>query len=77
MKRKGGPANKPSKRPKTVQYWDRDIICLPAQKNSSTICYRRGKQCAWLGSQGLIGKLRLSSTMTEDEVTKEVCSVFS
>ena len=36
------------KRPKTVQYWDRDIVCLPPNQSTDTelqnsIAYPRGK----------------------------------
>ena len=51
------------KRTKTVQCWDRDIICLPSMStnNSVHITYPRGRYCAKLGESGLIGKLGESS----------------
>lgn len=70
-----GAAGKALKCPKP-QIWDRDIICLPQQNNSKDICYLRGKHRVWLGSQGLIGKIRLVSTMTLEAVESEVRSVF-
>ena len=71
-----GTASKYSKRPKSSQSWDRDIVCLPQQPTGKEICYPRGKYCAWLGSQGLIGKIRLVSTMTVQDIETEVRSVF-
>ena len=44
---------------------------------NQTIPYPRGKYRASLGEKGLIGKVRLTSDMTENEVTVEICSVFS
>ena len=67
---------KSSKRPKATLSWDRDIICLPPKSSSEDICYPRGKYRAWLGTQGLIGKIRLTSTMTVEDVQREVRSVF-
>ena len=66
------------KRTKTVQCWDRDIICLPSMStnNSVHITYPRGRYCAKLGESGLIGKIRLMSTMTVEDVEDEIRSVF-
>ena len=49
--------SKYSKRPKSSQSWDRDIVCSQ-QPTGKEICYPCGKYIAWLGSQGLIGKSR-------------------
>ena len=57
-----------SKRAKTVQIWDRDIICLPQRLSSQKIAYPRGSYRSILGEQGLIGKIRLMSNMDEDQV---------
>ena len=69
-----------SKKRKSIQTWDRDIICLPQSKhncaNSSSFSYPRGNYRAMLGKMGLIGKLHLSSHMNEDDVKKEIRSVF-
>ena len=59
-----------------MQCWDRDIICLPQAPSVTTIPFPRGKYRAKLGQRGLIGKIRLSSTMTVEEVNDEVLSVF-
>lgn len=81
LKRKKLSTNNPtSKRPKTVQFWDRDIICIPqpsSESKSLHLAYPRGKSRAKLGSLGLIGKIRLSSTMSDEEVLQEIRSVFS
>ena len=62
---------------KPVQIWDRDIICLPkTEKSHSNVSYPRGKYRTKLGQMGLIGKIRLMSTMTEDEMEQEIRSVF-
>ena len=63
------------KRTKSIQVWDRDI-CIPDSKSSQNISYPRGKYRSQLGEDGLIGKIRLISTMTESEVMDEVRSVF-
>lgn len=57
------------------QTWDRNIVCLPLNREKSC-SIPRGKARAQLGSQGLIGKIRLDSTMSEEEVFSEICSVF-
>ena len=75
-KKKAGPAAENAKRPKTVQVWDRDSICLPDSKSKQKIPYPRGKYRSQLGEDGLIGKVRLMSTMNEVEVQDEIRSVF-
>ena len=73
-------SNPTSKRPKTVQFWDRGIVCIPQPSSGSKslhLAYPRGKSRAKLGSLGLIGKIRLSSAMSDEEVQQEVRSVFS
>ena len=75
LKRKRAELNSKSKRPKSIQQWDRNIICLPHTKES-LISYPRKKYRAKLGALGLQGKIRLSSEMTVEEVQKEICSVF-
>lgn len=57
-----------SKRPKAIQCWDRDIICSPQAPSATTIPFPRGKYCVKLGQRGRIGKIRLLSTMTVEEV---------
>ena len=66
-----------SKRPKVVQTWDRDIVCLPeCLLIRGSIKYPRSKYRARMGNLGLIGKVHLTSEMTVDEVASEVRSVF-
>ena len=65
-----------SKRPKQVQCSDRDIVCLPDEFGLSFIPYPRGKYQTKLGASGLIGKVRLLSSMMVEEVEDEVRSVF-
>ena len=70
-------ASNKSKRPKVVQTWDRDIVCLPeCLCIRGSIKYPRGKYRARLGNLGLIGKIHLTSDMTVEEVAGEVRSVF-
>ena len=80
LKRKGfevKSADNRSKRPKVVQSWDRDIICLPQEPDLSTqMPFPRGKYRASLGMRGLISKIRLTSAMTVEDVEDEVRSVF-
>lgn len=76
LKRRSG--NTKGKKPKTTLY-DRDIVCLPFSYPSSGGRYAipRKESRAFLASQGLIGKIRLSSDMDEDEILREIRSVFS
>ena len=67
----GWAAESRSKQPKSVQVRDRDIVCLP-KTELNNISYPRGKFHTKLGERGLIGKIRLTSTMTEEEVEAEV-----
>ena len=78
-KRKGeiGIGDRKRSREASIQVWDRDIVCLPrVEGESSKISYPRGKVRAKLAEKGLIGKIRLTSVMTKDEMEKEVRSVF-
>ena len=50
-------------------------MCLP-QQSVTEFSYPRGKYRSCLGKHGLIGKIRLMSTMTVVEVESEVQSVF-
>lgn len=58
-----------------IQTWDRNIICLPLNRAKNT-SIPRGKERANLAAQGLCGKIRLNSTMSEEEVFSEIRSVF-
>lgn len=63
---------------KTVNY-SRDIILLPAEyKNSSgDVTIPRSGKRSLLGRAGLIGKVEIDSFMTDLDVRKEICEVFS
>ena len=67
-------ANKPEK----LYSYDRDIICLPKsyQCDGSIKIPRKSSERDYLARSGLIGKIRLSSKMTEDEIFREIRSVF-
>lgn len=71
----------PRKKAKLVKAWDRDIVCLPQSRRNKTtkggnFMYPRGKYRCQLASLGLIGKVHLISTMSAEEVTAEICTVF-
>ena len=57
---------------------DRDIICLPnyMRKGESIQIPRNQKTREFLGRNGLIGKIHLESSMTEEEIFLEIRSVF-
>jgi hypothetical protein len=77
LKRKRDSLNRKTKFPTTqrLQNWDRDIVCLPAEKEAAgTISYSRGKFRSKLGERGLI---RLTSSMSEEDVDNEIRSVFA
>ena len=78
LKRKGFSKQSVAKRPKVVKTWDRDVLCIPKNDmtNSSSLSYPRGKYRAKLATYGLIGKLHLSSDMTDDGVATEIRSIF-
>ena len=60
--------------------YDRDIICLPKTYASSSKVVKvpRGKSTReYLARNGLIGKIRLQSSMSEEDIMNEIRSVFS
>ena len=64
---------------KVVQY-SRNVILLPPQyKNSgrSEVTIPRRSKRGMLGQAGLIGKVEILSNMTELDVRREICEVFS
>ena len=65
------------KKKKPVRCWDRDIICLPKDFGGSSIPIPRGSRCTSLGECGLIGKVHLTSDMTEEEVKSEIRCFWS
>ena len=78
LKRKMSGGGGKGKKKKSVMSWDRDIICLPktCKKGDNSIPYPRGKFRARLGMERLVGKVHLTSTMTVEEVGKEIRSAF-
>ena len=64
------------KKPKVIKTWDRDILCIPKGTTRSGITYPRGKYRAYLASAGLIGKLHLTSEMSDKDVEQEIRSIF-
>ena len=71
---KGGTKAKKAK----IFSYDRDIICLPnyMRKGDGIQIPRNKKTREFLGRNGLIGKIHLESSMTEEEIFLEICSVF-
>ena len=67
-----------AKKSRTITY-DLDVMCLPNSYPSKNGRYAipRMEKRAELASQGLIGKLRLVSNMSEDDNMAEVRSVFA
>ena len=78
--RRRGIKENPKKKPKIIKTWDRDIVCIPQSRRNKTkggnFMYPRSKYRADLASWGLIGKLHLTSTMSDEEVIAEICTVF-
>ena len=59
--------------------YDRDIVCLTKQfvsKNGTVKIPRSAERLEYLCHHGLKGKIRLISTMTEEEIMDEIRSVF-
>ena len=77
--RKGRSAQTLKSKKVKITAYDRDIVCLPNSYPSQSGRYAipRKETRADLGSKGLIGKLRLLSCMSEDEILSEVRSVFA
>ena len=68
-----------SKRKSAATTYDRDIICLTKQfmkKDGTLKIPRSANSLEYLCRHGLRGKIRLSSTMSEEEIMSEIRSVF-
>ena len=77
LRHKRAAASTRAKRPRVVQSWDKDIICLPQYLgNRGAVKYPRGKYRARLGTLGLMGKIHIVEDMTVEQVAAEVRSVF-
>lgn len=78
--RHSGGSRSKAKKPSTEKTWDRDIICIPKSRvnkaDGNSLSYPRGRYGAELGRQGLVGKLHLTSSMSEKDVESEIRSVF-
>ncbi|XP_065887268.1 uncharacterized protein [Dysidea avara] len=64
------------KKAKVIKQWDRDVLCLPPRKGGGVLSYPRGKYRAQLADCGLIGKLHMTSVMEEEDVAREIRSIF-
>jgi len=74
-----GSCRKASKRrAEQPTFYERDIICLPLEypETPGIFPFPRGKIRGNLGRQGLIGKICLSSAMTQEEIFSEIRSCF-
>ena len=61
-----------------LRVWTKDIICLPSDYSSlDEIPLPRGAKRMELTNFGLVGKISLSSNMSEEEIRREVLSVFT
>ena len=70
---------KSKKKKSSLLTYDRDIICLTkkfAQKNGTAMIPRCKASLEYLCRNGLKGKIRLSSAMSEEEIMEEIRSVF-
>ena len=76
LKRKGTRENAKSKKPKVIKQWDRDVVCLPPRTGGGNFAFPRGSYRSYLAKCGLIGKLHMTSKMSEEEVATEICSIF-
>lgn len=76
---KYGESRKGKLKLKIVKTWDRDILCIPKDMSGvdgGNVSYPRGRYWAYLASNGLVGKLHLTSEMTENDVKVQIWSVF-
>ncbi len=76
----GAQASKKQKSSGKDFIYDRDIVCLPNSFSSANKVVKipRGKHSReYLANNGLVGKIRLKSSMTEDEIMREIRSVFA
>lgn len=57
----------------------RDIVLLPVEFRSEngSICIPQSTRREKLGKVGLVGKVEITSSMTEDEVHSAICEVFA
>ena len=62
-----------------MKTWNKDIICLPKDyhPNNQKIPISRGAKRGEIAMAGLIGKISLSSTMSEEDIREEICAIFA
>ena len=74
-----GPKAKRGKQ-EAVKTWDKNIVCLPREfvsSDTNAIPIPRSKKRHLLGQYGLIGKVHLKSSMSEEDIMGEVRSTFA
>ena len=79
LRRRRGDAvdsNKKNKKAKVIKQWDRDVLCLHPRKSNGVISFPRGKYRTYLANCGLIGKLHMTSDMDEEDLAREIRSIF-
>ena len=67
------------KAPAKIITYDQDIWCLPqsfVREDGTIPIPKLMKKCTLLCAIGLIGKIRLTSYITEEEIMNEIRSVF-
>ena len=62
-------SNRKAKKAKVFKQWDRDVVCC-------VISFPRGGCRTDLANYGLIGKLHMTSEMDEEDMAKEITSIF-
>jgi len=72
---RGGKSKAPVPPSKRCRF-ERDIVCLPKTKEGSIPIPRSKAYRSLLASNGLMGKIVLDSSMTEEEIMREIRSVF-
>ena len=77
LKKFGGKQNIGSKGKSRYFTYDRDIVCLPLPSDSCSGNVVRIPRCREvLYEEGLVGRIHLTTDMSEDELFDEIRSVF-
>ena len=73
-----GKSHKASGKVSATRVYERDILCILIDhpKSSGVFSFPRGKLRIDLGKNGLMGKTRLESCMTEAEIFAKIRSCF-
>lgn len=81
MRRRGNRRNREdTPTPLKTTHYVRDVILLPPHYKTSSagdVLIPRTAKRRSLGGAGLVGKIEINSNMTEIEVRREICEVFS